>query len=137
MALIRCFSEGWLECQCYLIGTTLMLGLLIRLNMLHVNLRAEASYARAMIELRADVELKDTIMVAMPKIAREDFYTCNIRVECEWKPPRCECCKNVNSSSPSTTPIIKKIDKIEKLIIDGKVTLVDDEGKSLEKVEEY
>ncbi|GJU63380.1 hypothetical protein Tco_1245215 [Tanacetum coccineum] len=41
---------------------------------------------------------------------------------------------NVESSSPSTTPIIEKIDKIKKLIIDRKVTLVDDEGKPLEKV---
>ncbi|GKE34378.1 hypothetical protein Tco_1453700 [Tanacetum coccineum] len=41
---------------------------------------------------------------------------------------------NVDSDSPSTTPIIEKIDKIEKLIIDGRVTLVDDEGKPLEKV---
>ncbi|GKA90969.1 hypothetical protein Tco_0812839 [Tanacetum coccineum] len=40
---------------------------------------------------------------------------------------------NVDSDSPSTTPIIEKIDKIEKLIIDGRVTLVDDEGKPLEK----
>ncbi|GJW27650.1 hypothetical protein Tco_0044525 [Tanacetum coccineum] len=36
--------------------------------------------------------------------------------------------------SPSTTPIIEKIDKIKKLIIDGKVTLVDAKGKPLEKV---
>ncbi|GKD39242.1 retrotransposon protein, putative, unclassified [Tanacetum coccineum] len=42
---------------------------------------------------------------------------------------------NVISNSLSTTLIIEKIDKIEKLIIDGKVTLVDDEGKPLEKVE--
>ncbi|GJV77736.1 hypothetical protein Tco_1509320 [Tanacetum coccineum] len=42
---------------------------------------------------------------------------------------------NVDSSSPSTTPIIEKIDKIKKLIIDGKVTLVDDKGKPLEKVD--
>ncbi|GKA55511.1 hypothetical protein Tco_0754583 [Tanacetum coccineum] len=42
--------------------------------------------------------------------------------------------ENVDSSSPSTTPIIEKINKIEKLIVDGKVTLVDDEGKPLEKV---
>ncbi|GJR73310.1 retrovirus-related pol polyprotein from transposon TNT 1-94 [Tanacetum coccineum] len=41
---------------------------------------------------------------------------------------------NVDASSPSSTPIIKKIDKIEKLIVEGKVTLVDDEGKLLEKV---
>nr|GEW91746.1 hypothetical protein [Tanacetum cinerariifolium] len=59
-----------------------------------------SSYARAMIEFRANVELKDTIV-------------------------------NVDSSSPGTTLIIKKIDK---LIIDEKVTLVDDEEKPLEKV---
>ncbi|GKA13791.1 hypothetical protein Tco_0693437 [Tanacetum coccineum] len=35
-----------------------------------------SSYARLMIELRADVELKDNIVVAMPKITREGHYTC-------------------------------------------------------------
>nr|GFA30416.1 hypothetical protein [Tanacetum cinerariifolium] len=57
----------------------------------------------------------DNIVVVMPKINGEGYYTCNIRVD--------------------TTLIIEKIDKIEKLIIDGKVTLVDDEGKPLENVE--
>ncbi|GJZ86851.1 RNA-directed DNA polymerase, eukaryota, reverse transcriptase zinc-binding domain protein [Tanacetum coccineum] len=52
-----------------------------------------SSYARVMIELRADVELKDNIVVAMPKITREDHYTCNVRVEYEWKPPKCSSCK--------------------------------------------
>ncbi|GKF25551.1 reverse transcriptase domain-containing protein, partial [Tanacetum coccineum] len=41
----------------------------------------------------ADVELKDHIMVAMPKLVGEGFYTCTIRVEYEWKPPMCACCK--------------------------------------------
>ncbi|GJV04395.1 hypothetical protein Tco_1337964 [Tanacetum coccineum] len=96
-------------------------------------------YASAMIELRADVELKENIVAAMPKITREGYYTCNIVLSMSgnlldvpvvsgssfW---------NMDASSPTTTPIIKKIDKIEKLIIDGKVTLVDDEGKPLEKV---
>ncbi|GJU49436.1 hypothetical protein Tco_1218991 [Tanacetum coccineum] len=41
---------------------------------------------------------------------------------------------NVESSSMSTTPLVEKIDKIERLI-DGKVTLVDDEGKPLTKVD--
>ncbi|GKB97430.1 hypothetical protein Tco_0983567 [Tanacetum coccineum] len=45
-----------------------------------------SSYARVMIELRADVELKDNIVMAMPKITREGHYTCNVRVEYEWKP---------------------------------------------------
>nr|GEW15366.1 hypothetical protein [Tanacetum cinerariifolium] len=47
----------------------------------------------AMIELRADVELKHNIVATMPKIAGEGYYTCNIRVEYEWKPLRCTCCK--------------------------------------------
>ncbi|GKA90968.1 hypothetical protein Tco_0812838 [Tanacetum coccineum] len=37
-------------------------------------------YARAIIELRADVELKDNIVAAMPKITGEGYYTCSIRV---------------------------------------------------------
>ncbi|GJX32044.1 putative reverse transcriptase domain-containing protein [Tanacetum coccineum] len=45
-----------------------------------------SSYAKVMIELRADVELKDNIVVAMPRIKGDGYYTCNIRVEYEWKP---------------------------------------------------
>nr|GEV55260.1 hypothetical protein [Tanacetum cinerariifolium] len=40
-----------------------------------------SSYARAMIELRANVELKDTIVVAMPKLTGEEFYTCEVSQE--------------------------------------------------------
>ncbi|GJR99459.1 zinc finger, CCHC-type containing protein [Tanacetum coccineum] len=40
-----------------------------------------SSYARAMIELQADMELKDTIVVVMPKLLGEGFYMCTIRVE--------------------------------------------------------
>ncbi|GJS14853.1 hypothetical protein Tco_0409325 [Tanacetum coccineum] len=40
----------------------------------------------------------------------------------------------VGSNSTSTTPIIEKIDKLKKLIIDEKITLVDDE-KPLKKVD--
>nr|GEW54313.1 hypothetical protein [Tanacetum cinerariifolium] len=135
----------------------------------------------AMIELRADVELKDNIVADMPKITRKGYYTCNICVEYEWKPhsqtpkENVELAKkasksdpfevltsvenymelsenggtlnlasqainssgssfwNVDASSPSTTFIVVKIDKIEKLIIEGKVTLMDDEGKPLKK----
>nr|GEZ09229.1 hypothetical protein [Tanacetum cinerariifolium] len=51
-----------------------------------------SSYARVMIELRTNVNLKDKIIVAMPKITREGHYTCNVRVEYEWKPPGCLFC---------------------------------------------
>nr|GEV37098.1 hypothetical protein [Tanacetum cinerariifolium] len=47
----------------------------------------------AMIELRIGVELKDTIVMARPKLVGEGFYICTIRVEYDWKPPRCSSCK--------------------------------------------
>ncbi|GJS52952.1 hypothetical protein Tco_0626314 [Tanacetum coccineum] len=150
-----------------------------------------SSYTRATIRLQANVELKDTSIVAMPKLFGEGFYTCTIHIEYEWKPPKCACCKvfghvqdecpknigsdvaknlknpsqaprgvpvgpkvgfkavkqvyrlvsvknNVNTSvdfCSRIAPIVDKIDKLEKLIIDGKVSLVDDDGKPPKKVD--
>ncbi|GJR54388.1 reverse transcriptase [Tanacetum coccineum] len=64
----------------------------------------------ALIEVRADVELKDNIVMAMPKLVGEGFNT--LLVLPLW---------------------FEKIDKIERLIIEGNVTLVNDEGKPLKK----
>ncbi|GKA56845.1 auxilin-like protein [Tanacetum coccineum] len=49
-----------------------------------LNSSTRSSYVRAIIELQADIELNDTIVVAMHKLTREEY---------EWKPPRCACCK--------------------------------------------
>nr|GEY21070.1 hypothetical protein [Tanacetum cinerariifolium] len=193
---VTAFSEDGLSAIATKIGTPLMLDSYT--FEMYIQSWGRTSYARSLIEVRADAELKDNIVVAMPKLVREGFYTCNVRVEYEWKPPRCTCCKvfghvqdecpknkvsdvvknikkpsqtprgvsvglkvgfqptkkvyrhvskknnvytsgnkkkdaeptkeNAESSSPSTTPIVEKIDKIERLIIDGTVTFVDDEG---------
>ncbi|GJU24937.1 putative reverse transcriptase domain-containing protein [Tanacetum coccineum] len=34
-----------------------------------------------------------TIVVAISKLVGEGFYMCTIRIEYEWKPPRCSSCK--------------------------------------------
>ncbi|GJY73529.1 hypothetical protein Tco_0477960 [Tanacetum coccineum] len=89
-----------------------------------------SSYARAMIELRADVELKDNIVVAMPKITGEGFYTCNIRVEYEWKPHSCACCKvfgHVQEECPKNigageTKNLKKPSQTPKGVLVGRST---------------
>nr|GEW28410.1 hypothetical protein [Tanacetum cinerariifolium] len=63
-------------------------------------------YARVMIELQADVDLKDNIVVAMPKITREGHYTCNVHVEYKWKPPTCSSCKvsgHIHEECPKNT----------------------------------
>ncbi|GJT72574.1 hypothetical protein Tco_1031860 [Tanacetum coccineum] len=153
-----------------------------------------SSYDRAMIELQADVELKDTIVVAMPKLneypknigsdvaknlkkpsqaPRGVLHNANtsgnkrkdVEFQKEVSNPNSfdvfnlvendvnlgtnretsnlaskdanysgSLLWNVGSSSISTTHIVDKIDKIGKLIIDGKITLMDDEGKPVEQV---
>nr|GEZ60210.1 hypothetical protein [Tanacetum cinerariifolium] len=85
------FSEDGLSVTATKLGTPLMLDSYTTDMCMQSWVRS--SYPRAMIELRADVELKDNIVAAMPKIVGEGYYTCNIRVEYEWKPPRCACCK--------------------------------------------
>ncbi|GJY63479.1 hypothetical protein Tco_0464939 [Tanacetum coccineum] len=156
----------------------------------------KSNYARETIELRDNVKLKDTIVVAMPKLGGGGFYTCTIHVRTSVlknigsdvtknlkkpsgnKKKDAESRKEVSnpnpfevlnsvendvdlgtnggtsnlaskeanssgssfwnvgsSSSTTTTPIVKKHDKLERLLIDGKFTLVDGEGKSLKKVD--
>nr|GEW21207.1 hypothetical protein [Tanacetum cinerariifolium] len=92
-----------------------------------------------MIEFRADVELKDNIVAAMPKISQEDHYICNVRVEYDWKPPRAtssgSSSMNVDNSSTNTTPIIYKIRKFKELLTSEEAALVDEAGNPLKKVE--
>ncbi|GJX10062.1 RNA-directed DNA polymerase, eukaryota, reverse transcriptase zinc-binding domain protein [Tanacetum coccineum] len=68
-------------------------------------------YARAMIELRADVDLKDNIVVVMPKLTGEGHYICNVRIKYEWKPPRCASCKvfgHIHEECPKNTSVGEK-----------------------------
>ncbi|GJW64181.1 retrotransposon protein, putative, ty1-copia subclass [Tanacetum coccineum] len=88
---ITTFSEDGLSAIATKLGTPLMLDSYT--SDMCMQSWGMSSYARTMIELQADVELKDNIVAAMPKITGEGYYTCNIRVEYEWKPPRCASCK--------------------------------------------
>ncbi|XP_022024364.1 uncharacterized protein LOC110924678 [Helianthus annuus] len=51
-----------------------------------------SSFARALIEVNADNELKDHIIVAIPKLDEDGYITERINVEYEWKPHRCSTC---------------------------------------------
>ncbi|GKB39754.1 putative reverse transcriptase domain-containing protein, partial [Tanacetum coccineum] len=74
---ITAFNEDGLSVIATKLGTPLMLDSYIA--DMCMQSWGRSSYARAMIELRANVELKDNIVAAMPKITREGYYTCNIR----------------------------------------------------------
>nr|GEX79287.1 hypothetical protein [Tanacetum cinerariifolium] len=83
---VTAFSEDGLSAIATKLGTSLILDS-YTFNMC-MQSWGRSSYARAMIKLRADVELKDNIVVAMLKIKGEGHYICKVRVEYEWKPPR-------------------------------------------------
>ncbi|GJZ67447.1 putative reverse transcriptase domain-containing protein [Tanacetum coccineum] len=80
---VTAFSEDGLSAISTKLGTPLMLDSYT--SNMFMQSWGKSSYARAMIKLRADVELKDKIVAAMPKITREGYYTCNIHVECTGK----------------------------------------------------
>nr|GEU96956.1 hypothetical protein [Tanacetum cinerariifolium] len=88
---VTAFNEDGLSAIATKLGTPLMLDSYT--SDMCMKSWGRSSSARVMIELRADVNLKDNIVVAMPKITREGHYTCNVRVEYEWKPPRYSSCK--------------------------------------------
>nr|GFA60746.1 hypothetical protein [Tanacetum cinerariifolium] len=119
-----------------------------------------SSYARVMIELRADVELKDNIVVAMSKIAREGHYTCGGEKKTVRKPSQTSRVDNdvefgtnggttnlVNNEATSSrssfmnidndrefasnTPIGEKINKIKRQIYEGKLMLLDNDENPL------
>nr|GEW40697.1 hypothetical protein [Tanacetum cinerariifolium] len=101
---ITAFSEDGLSVIATKLGTPLMLDSYT--SDMCMQSWGRLSYARVMIELRADVDLKDKIGMAMPKITREGHYTCNVRVEYEWKPPRCLSCKvfgHIHEECPKNT----------------------------------
>ena len=51
------------------------------------------SFARVLIEVSSENDLKDSLIVAIPLMEEEGFSKVTIRVEYEWKPPRCHSCR--------------------------------------------
>ncbi|GJV26293.1 hypothetical protein Tco_1378988 [Tanacetum coccineum] len=79
--------------------------LLVKLHGVPVTVFSEDGLSTITTKL-ANVELKDNIVVAMPKITREGHYICNVRVEYEWKLPRCASCKvfgHIHEECPKNT----------------------------------
>ncbi|XP_022037240.1 uncharacterized protein LOC110939954 [Helianthus annuus] len=70
-----------------------------------------SGFARAIIELDAEKEAKDNIMIAIPNVEDGGILKSNIRVEYEWKPPRCNTCKVFGHISEECPKIsVEKVD---------------------------
>ncbi|XP_022024315.1 uncharacterized protein LOC110924632 [Helianthus annuus] len=78
-----------------------------------------SSFARALIEISADNELKEFITVAIPKLDEEGYITEKVKIEYEWKPQRCSVCC-VFGHNDQTCP--------KNIVTKAKQVVIDDEG---------
>ncbi|GJX85181.1 glucomannan 4-beta-mannosyltransferase 9-like protein [Tanacetum coccineum] len=139
---VTAFSEDGLSSIATKLGTPLMFDSYT--SDMCIKSWGRSSYARVIIELRADVELNDNTVVPMSKITREGHYTCAGEKKTVKKPRTTNLVNNEANSSGSSfmnidndrefasyTPIGEKIDKIERQIFEGKLRLLDNDENSL------
>nr|GEZ03030.1 hypothetical protein [Tanacetum cinerariifolium] len=90
-----------------------------------VALLVRSSYAKALVELGDDVELKDTLMVTVPKFKIVLDVLKNLKTHRQ-------AVRGVQAfGSPNKTPLATRINGLERQKLDGKLVLVDDDGKPL------
>ncbi|GJW70054.1 hypothetical protein Tco_0126971 [Tanacetum coccineum] len=107
-------------------------------------------YTRVLIDIRADLELKEDMIIDIPNMEDDGEVLHIMRVEYEWEPPRCEDDElgsnwgssnsgkkfeqdvvGLTSGNPSNTPLVARINDLESQMIKGKLVLLDDDGKPL------
>ncbi|GKE38390.1 zinc knuckle CX2CX4HX4C containing protein, partial [Tanacetum coccineum] len=52
-----------------------------------------SSFARCLIKVNSEADLVDVVTIGIPSLTRDGFTKETIRVEYEWRPPRCDICK--------------------------------------------
>ncbi|GKD55664.1 reverse transcriptase domain-containing protein [Tanacetum coccineum] len=160
---ITAFTEDGLSAIATKLGTPLMLDSYTT-DMCFESC-GRSSYARAMIELRADVESKETIVMDIPKFMSGGYTRSIIRNlkmprQAAPRPPvglkpkfnfdgklfenfdALEISVKNDEYNPvwgerglNTTPLAELINKVERQMLNGKLMLVDDDGKPLNKVD--
>lgn len=87
---IAAFTEDGLSAIASKLGTPLMLDSYT--SSMCVNSWGRLDFARALIDVRADRVPKDTMVVSVPFVEGVGYSLHTVRVEYEWKPPRCNTC---------------------------------------------
>ncbi|GKC91475.1 zinc knuckle CX2CX4HX4C containing protein [Tanacetum coccineum] len=81
-------------------------------SLMCIELWGQSLFARCLIEIKADEALKDSITMGIPFLEGIGFTKETIRVEHEWKPPRCEQCKifgHMNDQCPKNATTIPTV----------------------------
>lgn len=88
-----------------------------------------SSFARCLIEIDSKDALKESITIGVPYIDSLGFYSETIRVEYEWKPPRCDVCLIFGHSGDTCSKKVVPTPVVEKSN-DGFQQVVNKKGKN-------
>ncbi|GJS43697.1 reverse transcriptase domain, reverse transcriptase zinc-binding domain protein [Tanacetum coccineum] len=111
---IAAFSEDGLSMIATKLGRHIMLDAYT--SLMCMESWGRTSFARALIEITSDQELKDNLVVAIPRINGTRHTMESIQVEYEWKPPRCEVCKifgHITKQCPKSIKPVRVEDDME------------------------
>lgn len=87
---IAAFTGDGLSAIATKLGTPIMLDSYT--STMCTNSWGRLDFARALIDIRADRALKDTLVIVIPNVDGTGTTLHKVRVEYEWKPPRCGTC---------------------------------------------
>nr|GEV35513.1 hypothetical protein [Tanacetum cinerariifolium] len=76
-------------------------------------------YARTLIKIRADWELKDAMIISILNVKDDGEVLRTIRVEYEWEPPRCGVCKIFGHDDMTCPHRVVKVPKKQSKNNDG------------------
>nr|GEU42707.1 hypothetical protein [Tanacetum cinerariifolium] len=77
-----------------------------------------STYARVLIEISTDVDLMDSLVIAIPRCDKEGHTFATIEFEYEWTPPMCASCKIFDHVSDKYRKLPKEVSNV-KITDDG------------------
>nr|XP_043612385.1 uncharacterized protein LOC122584236 [Erigeron canadensis] len=83
-----------------------------------------SSFALALIELDAENEVKTELIVGIPNMIGDGFTKQVIKIEYQWKPPRCATCKVFNHESDQCPKLPKQTTQVEFTQDEGGFTMI-------------
>ncbi|GJZ71296.1 hypothetical protein Tco_0635147 [Tanacetum coccineum] len=100
------YSEDGLSPIATQIGKPLMLDAFT--STMCVEAWGRISFARALVEISSDTDLKKEVIMAVPNEDGTSYTREVISVEYEWQPPRCADCKNFGHSDDKCPKIVRE-----------------------------
>nr|GFA57251.1 zinc knuckle CX2CX4HX4C [Tanacetum cinerariifolium] len=82
-----------------------------------------SSFAQCLIKVNSEVDLVDVVTVGIPSLTGEGFTKETIRVEYEWRPPKCDICKifgHVHDHCPNkmvSPPIVTTLNVVAPTVV--------------------